>query len=889
MSVDELFDRAKTATVSTLKPYLDMADTGHKPAGQFRVKWLRISLVVLWWLAAIFTGFSLFGGLAALFAANANYGGNSPFSPLLGYASSFALTSLIFDVWVVASLRLLARAWKLRAQGSQKKIKIWHLVAAIAIVCGRPDSFLAQAAFSVIPNSWWILWPIKFGIVPPVVLVVAGAINLFSLYLALTAFVLMIVLLPLKVFQAFFNISNTLFISKAQSSVFFGSLVSFWFWFTGMAFGHVNGTPLLLSNEKHVLIMASTRSGKGVSLIIPHLLRYRGSAFVLDPKGENARATGRRRAALNDKVHYLDPFGLSGKTKARFNPLARMTLDNMEAESKSLAAALILSPQRDHWTASAQQLLAAVILHVFTSPNIPKEKKDLPTVRHLLLSEMAQVLDEMLHSDVADGLLSDLGSSFAQTPEKERGSIISTAQRETEILDNPFIAACLSASGEGEEVDFAHWHTGTMTVYLCLSAPKFPIFNRWLRLVLTAALDEMTDTLNPPSVPICFMLDELATLGNLQAVENAIGLAAGYGIQLVTVFQDVAQMKDLYKGRWASFIGNAGVRALFNLDDYDTAQYWSRFIGGHLVETTSVSQSNEGLSKGQTKGETMRALKSPEELMLEFAQHNMLILPQGSHPIITKRVTYYHDDELKGLWDDPRTDKEKKAAPPAARVTPPSPPVQRQEIVRENPAQEMRRPAPPAPAEAMPPIEAEAARKEQGRVKEVLFETPTIYFPKTSSQSAREKQLETKPAPPVQPKTEPAKVAPAPVITATRTASVSTPVSPKPTPPIQPKAEAPKVTPAPVVAAPKSAPAPVVAAPSVETAREKERREHQEAKQRQAEREQAERAGRQKAAPSEDHEGAKERALRNEILKNLGFDGIEKFEEMLNRVKGRKS
>ena len=43
---------------------------------------------------------------------------------------------------------------------------------------------------------------------------------------------------------------------------------------------------------------------------------------------------------------------------------------------------------------------------------------------------------------------------------------------------------------------------GTMSVFLCLSAPKFPVFNRWLRLVLTSALDEMTDTLNPPKLPV---------------------------------------------------------------------------------------------------------------------------------------------------------------------------------------------------------------------------------------------------------------------------------------------------------------------------------------------------------------------------------------------------
>lgn len=423
-----------------------------------------------------------------------------------------------------------------------------------------------------------------------------------------------------------------------------------------MAFGHI-GNPLFLKTDKHVLIMASTRSGKGVTLIIPHLLRYQGSAFVLDPKGENARATGRRRAYLNQEVHYLDPFGISGKPQSRFNPLSRFTPENMEAESKALAAAMFVLGERehDHWTDAGQQLLASIILYVYVSSDVPPHSKDLPTVRRILLGGLKPALHAMTKIDDADGLLRDLAMSFLETPEKEFGSIVSTAQRQSEILDNPYIVACLSASGRGEEVDFSAWHRGTMTVYLCLSAPKFPVFNRWLRLVLTSALDEMTDTLNPPPLPVCFMLDELATLGHLTAVENAVGLAAGYGIQLVTVFQDVAQMRDLYKGRWASFIGNAGARALFNLDDYETAEYWSKFIGGSLVETRSTQQDIYGFSKGDNVGEAMRPLFPPDKIMMEFASGKMLVLAQGSRPIITDRVAYWNDKNLDGLWDDPRT------------------------------------------------------------------------------------------------------------------------------------------------------------------------------------------------------------------------------------------
>src|SRR5271166_5979410 len=48
-------------------------------------------------------------------------------------------------------------------------------------------------------------------------------------------------------------------------------------------------------DDRHVLTIAGSRAGKGVSLIIPNLLFYPGSALVIDPKGENARITAGRR------------------------------------------------------------------------------------------------------------------------------------------------------------------------------------------------------------------------------------------------------------------------------------------------------------------------------------------------------------------------------------------------------------------------------------------------------------------------------------------------------------------------------------------------------------------------------------------------------------------
>lgn len=45
--------------------------------------------------------------------------------------------------------------------------------------------------------------------------------------------------------------------------------------------------------------------------------------------------------------------------------------------------------------------------------------------------------------------------------------------------------------------------------------------------------------------PTLFLLDEFAVLGRLEAVERAMGLMAGYCLQLWPILQDMNQLKDL--------------------------------------------------------------------------------------------------------------------------------------------------------------------------------------------------------------------------------------------------------------------------------------------------------------------------------------------------------
>ncbi|MEL6979873.1 MAG: type IV secretory system conjugative DNA transfer family protein [Pseudomonadota bacterium] len=66
-----------------------------------------------------------------------------------------------------------------------------------------------------------------------------------------------------------------------------------------------NGGMLRLPTDTHFLTVAPTRSGKGVSAIIPNLLSWQGSVLVIDPKGENAAVTSSYRATLEQDVQIL--------------------------------------------------------------------------------------------------------------------------------------------------------------------------------------------------------------------------------------------------------------------------------------------------------------------------------------------------------------------------------------------------------------------------------------------------------------------------------------------------------------------------------------------------------------------------------------------------------
>ncbi len=140
---------------------------------------------------------------------------------------------------------------------------------------------------------------------------------------------------------------------------------------TGLLIGRDPKSKSLMRYDgpAHLLTMAPTRTGKGVGAIIPNLLTSDRSVICIDPKGENAKIAGRAHEQFGS-VNVLDPFGVTGKRSAAFNPLSSLdpaSLDVAE-DASTLADALVFDEPgmagEAHWSEEAKALISGLLLKI---------------------------------------------------------------------------------------------------------------------------------------------------------------------------------------------------------------------------------------------------------------------------------------------------------------------------------------------------------------------------------------------------------------------------------------------------------------------------------------------------------------------------------------------
>ena len=221
----------------------------------------------------------------------------------------------------------------------------------------------------------------------------------------------------------------------------------------GLVVGRAGNAILRLDGEGHVLTVAPTRSGKGVSGVIPNLLDHPGSALVTDPKGENYAVTSSWRRKAGHDVYALDPFDLVDG-QAAYNPVDLVDISSPDAadDARMLADMLVLpegkeAADQSFWNEEARGLITGLILHAASSAR--PELRTLTEVRDLLTQppdSFRALLTAMSANTAADGLVARAAARIMQKADRERSGVISTAQSHTHFLDSPRMKRVLGSS-----------------------------------------------------------------------------------------------------------------------------------------------------------------------------------------------------------------------------------------------------------------------------------------------------------------------------------------------------------------------------------------------------------------------------------------------------------
>jgi type IV secretion system protein VirD4 len=439
------------------------------------------------------------------------------------------------------------------------------------------------------------------------------------------------------------------------SAVYLGNLIE-----TPLEHARLTRDAVTYGGGVHLLTVGPPGSGKGAGLIMPNLSRLERSILVIDPKGEAAAITARKRAQMGEVV-MLNPFQIFGTTHRHlrsrgFNPLInfpdeRTSRFNIEATKLAQAIVTIESKQEPFFEQAAQNLLAAYIMTEVVESRAIDAVPSLGRVRAKLCEPPRRHVEDMTRIGIS-AIINKVGDLAGDGEHKTLQSVMMTLRTQTAFLDDEELVADLSTPAS---FDFKDMRREIMTVYVVVPPTDTKRNAKWLRLVILSALRAFVDTGPMGDLgPVLFLLDEFANLGRLEDIEDAMATTRGYGVQLWPIVQNLSQLKHDYGDRWESIVSAAEIKTVFRCQDNFTAEYFSKMAGNRtaFAEGQNSGEGPGGERSGRSLSQVGGRLFRPEDLG-RLGDGQMLCFAKQQYPFMTHAPLYVNTPYREGLDPNP--------------------------------------------------------------------------------------------------------------------------------------------------------------------------------------------------------------------------------------------
>jgi type IV secretion system protein VirD4 len=409
---------------------------------------------------------------------------------------------------------------------------------------------------------------------------------------------------------------------------------------------------LIHGGPEHILAFAPTRSGKGVGLVIPTLLRWADSVLVYDIKGENyALTSGWREKELGSVVIRLDPTdpdAFEHGTSGTFNPLEEIPLDydfpkdengkpikrkvgeypplvrvgSGETAAIQNLVSMIVDPEgkglEDHWAKTSHSLLVGCVTHLLyvglwkgqapcladvaaelSKPGEPWKETIAGWQKYYHLGKNDDPDPE--HQALVHPVVNASAQEMINREDKEASSVLSTAISFLTLYRDSVIAKNTSQSSF--KISDLMRHDRPVSLYFVVKPVDKDRIRPFVRLFITQVIRRLADSMEFKDGEqvknykhrLLLMLDEFPSLGRLQIFEEALAFIAGYGIKAYLIIQDIAQLHKIYT-KDEAITGNCHVKIAYATSNPDTAKYLSETSGVTTIIKESESISGERLS-----------------------------------------------------------------------------------------------------------------------------------------------------------------------------------------------------------------------------------------------------------------------------------------------------
>ncbi len=248
-------------------------------------------------------------------------------------------------------------------------------------------------------------------------------------------------------------------------------------------------------------------------------------------------------------------------------------------------------------------------------------------------------------------------TQLANTPDKERGSILSTVMAGLGIFRNAAVRKRTSHSDfhfsdlRGR-IDPRDGKIKPVTVYLSINMVDAealnPITGIFIELMssylLANAPDSIRDGQKMGPFPVLFVLDEMPKMHKLQAVIQGPDLGRGQKISYLIIGQDLAQIREKYGADAAqTIISTTAAKIVMRQNDPETAKRFSDMMG----EKVKVKTDKDG--KDQNEPEVLYSMMD----ILKLPEDKQLVIFQGFYhrPIEADKQMAYKDERLKGYMN----------------------------------------------------------------------------------------------------------------------------------------------------------------------------------------------------------------------------------------------